>query len=377
MLPLLDLKRLGPIALAALGLMGGCRTPGEGLVFDNAGCTADNQCGAGLTCQSGQCLPSGTTNAATSGTSGSTDSAASTSTTTMGGGGATTSSGTTGGSTGTDSTASETTGAGGTSSTSATTGAEICEPSALVLLQRSGAMVQPIDESAGSESWWDYIEPLLTGSEGVVEGFGDAVSLGVGTFYMLEGSGCPNLEATPFSSDVAMIGERLATAKSAALDAVQAETKSDSPVAAAIDAVVPLLSGQSGAKYLVLVVYGFPDSCNGIDNPSCFADEVIFAVQQAKSAGITTIPILLGGPGLSEDESYEWYGQAVANAGQGNPVGPIHESLTPSESCPASSASADYSGSPGGATLHHIDQRDEAGLTSALSAVLSRIESCE
>ena len=381
MTTLLDLKRLGFLGLALLGNQVGCRTPGEGLDFQRSGCIANSECDSGLTCQNGQCLPSATMNASStdtsSSTAGSSDSAANNSSTGFGSSGGMSDGAANQSSSATDSTGSETTGAGGTTSTSSTTGSEVCEPSALVLLQRSGAMVQPINESAGSESWWDFIEPLLTEAGGVVESFGASVSISLGTFYMLDGSGCPNLEATAFSSDVGMIGDRLAAAKSAALAAVEAETKSDSPVAGAIDAVVPLLSGQSGAKYLVLVLYGFPDSCNGIDAPNCFADEVIHAVQQAKSAGITTIPILLGGPGVSEDQSYGWYGQAIANAGQGSPVGAIDESLSPSESCPMSSVSADYSGSPGAATLHQIAERDEAALTMALTAALSRVENCE
>ena len=342
----------------------------------------DAECPAGQACLNQQCLPPGSMNASagtdTSSTSASagTGNASSGGTQTSGNGGVSgvtfnvVTSGATVGTLTAASTGAATNGA-------TTTGSASCDPSALILVQRSGAMVQPIDETAGSESWWDYTEPLLIGSGGIVESFGSAVSIAAGTFYVLDGGSCPNLEATAFSSDLTAVSAHLSMAKAAALTAATAEIKSDSPLGAAVSSAIPLLAGQPAQKYLVLVLYGYPDSCNGIDAPQCYADEVVQAVQAAADVGVTTIAIMLEGPSVSELNNYDWYGQALANAGNSEPVGPLDETLIPGEGCPSTSVTADYAGSPGSAQVYRVPERDPAALEAALNAAFSRIQSCQ
>src|SRR5262245_48332513 len=38
---------------------------------------------------------------------------------------------------------------------------EPCDASALILIQRSGAMVEPVDPIGGGANWWELLEPAL------------------------------------------------------------------------------------------------------------------------------------------------------------------------------------------------------------------------
>lgn len=238
-------------------------------------------------------------------------------------------------------------------------------------------MVTPITPQAGPESWWDYTTPLVVGEDGVLETHGEDVAISVGTFYVLEGGSCPNLEATPFFSDSDSAKDALAAAENAAAAAVEDEIKSDSPVGSAVQRATPLLTGQAGARYLILVLYGFPDGCSGVDAPQCFVDETLKTIQDARQLGITTIPIVLNGPSVGGATNYAWYAQALANAGAGLPVGLLDDALTPTEGCPASSPTADYSGTAGSTRPHSIAERDETALKTALKEIFDRIRSCE
>jgi hypothetical protein len=261
-------------------------------------------------------------------------------------------------------------------------GATPCRPSALLMIQRSGAMVEPV---FATDSWWDSLESVLVGSGAIVEGYAPRVAIGAGTFHTLQGAlSCPSVQATPLPANATEIADHLAQAKLDAQAAISAMIKSDSPVGPAVVQATQLLANAPGAKYMVLVLFGNPDGCSGTpDYRECYVDESIAAVQAAYANGVTTIPILLRGP-IYDDAIYEWYAQALANAGDGRSVGPLTESLMPSVRCEPQrlQLSADYSGAAGSARRYTVPEQGPIVQVSAtdlfaqLDAAFRRISQC-
>jgi hypothetical protein len=183
-------------------------------------------------------------------------------------------------------------------------------PTVLLLVDRSGSMWDS-GYGASPTRWQAIYDALMDESTGAVQAFASEVRFGLMTYTSDGGTHtCPVLENVPPALD-----------NFAAIDAVYTAAserpsfKAETPTGEGVRAATELLGqvSEPGAKHIVLITDGEPDSCTTFD-PQCGQDESIAAVQEAFAQDIATFVI-----GISSDVGAAHL-QDVANAGAGLPV---------------------------------------------------------
>lgn len=251
-----------------------------------------------------------------------------------------------------------------------------CDSSTLLIVQASNSMFEPILDN-DDRDLWTIVEPLLSGSQSVVADYADSTNLAAGTFFIAESVGeCPNLVTTPFGIDAQASADFF---EKAGQQGHESDEKRDSATASAIEAGADLLGDQTGRKYLIVILFGRPDSCVDIDRGGCFVDETIAAVQAAWDDDVTTFAVVLESDGQA-GQSYTWFADSLARAGIGQPIGTLDEEFDPTDrdQCPDElELRATYSDAPGNAQRYLVPPLDEEAARDQLTEIFDRISECE
>jgi hypothetical protein len=251
-------------------------------------------------------------------------------------------------------------------------------PIVVLLLDGSSSMFE-------NDGWAQGYQALVT--DGTLAAFEGRMQLGLAVFQgtdMLDATSeddpaCATLTEVPFSTMVT-------TDVTTALDSIAASwmigVKWETPTGHALRRVTSTLSAQpapeGNRKYILLVTDGEPNTCTVLD-PQCGQDNVIKAVQDARAAGITTVPVALGdiAVGTSSCLTPARCGndhlQDIANAGTGLPVEPPPDGYRYMPCTPTFELAANYA-TPSGSARYYTSAND-AGLTAELTAALESIAS--
>ena len=241
-------------------------------------------------------------------------------------------------------------------------------PTVLLLLDRSGSMW---DSGYGSSPtrWQAIYDALMAPATGAVQAFASEVRFGLMTYTSDGGSQmCPMLEDVPPALGNYAAIDAMYTAASER-PAFKAETPTGEGVRAATELLGQL--SEPGAKYIVLITDGEPDSCTTFD-PQCGQDESIAAVQAAFALDIATFVI-----GISSDVGAAHL-QDVANAGAGLPVrAPDQQFMNNCINPGYASMTASYAAAgatPGTAPVYQ--PADGAAITTTLETLIRGVRSC-
>jgi hypothetical protein len=228
-------------------------------------------------------------------------------------------------------------------------------PTVMFIVDRSSSMFD-----------YGYWEPLKTAVLAVVSSLEHDVRFGLAAYTGVNGGTCPMLNVV----DAFALGNAAAISAAYAVTSVDPRTesggqKTETPTMRAIEAMIPKLAAEEGAKYFVLVTDGEPDFCNDGQEP-CAKDQSVAAVQAARTQGIGTFVLGLG------NDVHADHLQDLANAGAGLPVRHPGQDLS---WCGSNPLHGTYESQGGNATVF-APAVNEAALTEQLKAVVSGVKSC-
>ena len=283
-------------------------------------------------------------------------------------------------------------GAGGTQDGDSCGGAQV-----LFLIQRSGALFEGPGLANTGEmlpldlSYFGFLRAAFSGPDSVAKPYLGKLPMRVSFLFAARDllvsplpAVCPQLaETAPNLQFDAQLNAVFAQGYSDHLALLTAKLKVEAPVPEAIGSAVASWSAAGGARHLVLIFMGMPDTCNKFDGP-CGLDATVKAVQDANAAGVITHVIGLGhdiafnypseaDPGVLVITGNEDYLQQLANAGSGKSVGPANVQQIqayPSSGC-GSTLTATYSTAPGDAKYYQVLTATDA--KTAVAGVLADI----
>jgi len=203
-------------------------------------------------------------------------------------------------------------------------------PTAYLLVDRSGSMFHCLTGNTGdavcsdptNTSWAN----LKTAIESVITQLDAQVRFGFTTIYGSNPSGggmCPSLQGM-LTDNVAPALNNAGNIKTKydglafPPNSTQVGVKFESPASESIGNVATALAADTtvGDKYIIFLTDGQPDYCDD-SNALCAPDSVIYQLQKAKTAGITTIVF---GVQTTLFDLAPGTLQAFANAGAGEPT---------------------------------------------------------
>jgi len=267
-------------------------------------------------------------------------------------------------------------------------------PTVFLLVDQSGSMWE-CRTSGGAKSatanecanhadtsWY----PLRDGVLQVVQQLGSMVRFGFSAFTGEIGDAmCPTLNPVAPALDNA-------TAISARYNGLVAPRKGETPTRNALAQVGALLAADQapGQKFILFVTDGQPDYCDD-GNALCPPDSVVGELQTLSMAGIGTLVFGISSPlSTISDVSLA----AFANAGAGQPVGPLVADVnaiydqcagvagwqadfaTTGKAAMRPSTIGAYSPTPGTATVFKPDLTNQTALVNEISNALSGVKSC-
>jgi len=283
-------------------------------------------------------------------------------------------------------------GAGGTQGGDSCGGAQV-----LFLIQRSGALFEGPGLANTGEmlpldlSYFGFLRAAFSGPDSVAKPYLGKLPMRVSFLFAARDllvsplpAVCPQLaETAPNLQFDAQLNAVFAQGYSDHLALSTAKLKVEAPVPEAIGSAVASWSAAGGARHLVLIFMGMPDTCNQFDGP-CGLDATVKAVQDANAAGVITHVIGLGhdiafnypskaDPGVLVITGNEDYLQQLANAGSGKSVGPanVQQIQAYTSSACGSTLAATYSTAPGDAKYYQVLTATDA--KTAVAGVLADI----
>lgn len=209
-------------------------------------------------------------------------------------------------------------------------------------------------------NWWTAVATALDSEEDdLLDEYSSQLDLGLSTFFVEGDEGmCPdgdtvdNLEPDSLEEFLTEQAENFAAA-------ADAQIKVDGPLPEAIARGAEHL-GTDGDRYLLLVITGFPDTCDAAD-AYCLSEDALLATQAAYEQGIKTRLVYF----LDQNASTA-YPDGLANAGDGQGI--ADQGL-------ACGNGFVYSEDPGDAEYASAASTTE--VRDALDEMLSKISACE
>lgn len=280
-------------------------------------------------------------------------------------------------------------------------------PTVYLLVDRSGSMFHCLTGNTGdavcadptNTSWYN----LKTAIESVLTQLDTQVRFGFTTVYGTNPTGggtCPSLQGMLTNNVAPKINNAAAITTlydglAYPPNSTQVGVKFESPASESIGVVAQTLTADTdpGSKYIIFLTDGQPDYCDD-SNSLCAPDSVIYHLQKAHQAGITTIVF---GVQTSLFDLAPGALQSFANAGAGEAtLAPIKTGgstfdfydqcsgvsgwaadLTASGQTPARGVTlGTYSTTMGPTMPYQPSASNESQLVSQLSAALSGVKSC-
>jgi hypothetical protein len=271
-------------------------------------------------------------------------------------------------------------------------------PTVFLLVDQSGSMFE-CRTSGGAKSatanecanhadtsWY----PLRDGVLQVVQQLGSMVRFGFAAFTGEIGDAmCPTLDPVPPALDDG-------AAIAARYNALQPPKKGETPTRNALVQVGKILAGDQqapGEKFILFVTDGQPDYCDD-GNPLCPPDSVVGELQTLATAGVHTLVFGISSPLTTISDAVL---AAFANAGAGQPVGPLNADVNaiydqcagvpgwaadfamtakPAMRPNTIGAYAPAGAAAGTATVFKPDLTNQTALVGAISNALSGVKSC-
>lgn len=197
-------------------------------------------------------------------------------------------------------------------------GFERLTPTVIVLVDRSGSMLDSFD---GPRDRWNTLRDVLIGPTGILRRVQDRVRLGLTTYTSSDGNrggACPLLVSVPPALNNLGPIEQMYRA------AEIADQEDDTPTPEAFAATTQQLQAfaEPGPKVIVLATDGEPDTCADPDAHNGDTNRLaVTAVQNAYRAGIRTEVLSVG------SDVGQQHLQDLANAGNGGTGGTAYRAL--------------------------------------------------
>ena len=234
---------------------------------------------------------------------------------------------------------------------------EGCDPRVRILVQRSGTM---FEQPSSENNWWNAVAAAFDPDDSdLLSTYAGSIKLSLSTFHMVaDDETCPVL-STKQNVSTSGVSDFFATEASAHETYVDSATKVDAPLPEAIAQAAAEL-GDSGERYLLLVIAGLPDSCT-VQDGFCAIDPSIAQLQETFDAGIRTKLLYID----AQSSGLIGFAEAAANAGAGLGVQELETGCD---------SNATYSDSAGNAGFENPGSVSE--VKAALSALLADIKTC-